>query len=68
MRIKNALLGIYIGKAIPGSIMLTLSLYVAERASIELLSIAIVVISIVIYTMNKKKKSKKEKMYLDYEA
>lgn len=41
---------------------------VEAASSIELLLIAIVAISIGIYTMNKKKKSIKEKMIIDYEA
>lgn len=36
--------------------MLTVSMYLVEGASIEILLIAIVAISIGIYTMNKKKK------------
>ena len=55
MRIKDALLGIFIGNAIAGAIILTVSMHVSEGASIELLLIAIVVISIGIYTMNKNK-------------
>ena len=56
MRIKESLFGIFIGNAIAGSIMLTLSMHVVEGASIELLLIVIVAISIGIYIMNKKKK------------
>ena len=55
MRIKDALLGIFIGNAIAGAIILTVSMHVSEGASIELLLIAIIVISIGIYTMNKNK-------------
>lgn len=43
-------------------------MHVAEVARIELLLIAIVTISIGIYTMNIKKKSIKENMALDYET
>lgn len=68
MRIKDALLGIFIGNAIAGAIMLTVSMHVAEGASIELLLMVIVAISIGLYTMNKKKKSIKEKMTLDNES
>ena len=48
--------------------MITVSMNVAEGASIELLLTAIVVISIEIYTINRKKRINKEKMTLDYEA
>lgn len=54
MRIKDVLSGIFIGNVIAGTIMLTVSMYVAEGASIELLLIGIVTISIYIYTINKK--------------
>lgn len=56
MRIKEALLGVFIGNAIAGAIMLILSMHVAEGTSRELLLIAIVVISIGIYITNKNKK------------
>lgn len=67
MRIKNALLGIFIGNAIAGAIILTVSMHVAEGASIELLLMVIVAICIGLYTINKKKRTIKEKMTLDYE-
>ena len=68
MRIKDALLGIFIGNAIAGAIMLTVSMHVAEGTNIELLLTIIVAISIGIYIMNKKKKVNKEKMSFDYEV
>ena len=68
MRIKDALLGIFIGNAIAGAIILTVSMHVAEGASIELLLIVIVAISIGIYIMNKKKKTNKEKINFNYEV
>ena len=68
MRIKDALLGIFIGNAIAGAIILTVSMHVAEGASIELLLTVIVAISIGIYIMNKKKKTNKQKMKFDYEV
>lgn len=68
MRIKDALLGIFIENDIAGAIMLTVPIHMVEWASIELLLIAIVAISLGKYTMNKNKKSNKEKMNLDYEA
>ena len=68
MRIKDALLGIFIGNVIAGAIMLTVSIHLAEVASIELLLRVIVAISIVLYTINKNKRRIKEKMSLDYEA
>ena len=49
MRIKDDLLVIFIGNAIVGSIILTVSMHVAEGASKELLLIAIITISIDIY-------------------
>lgn len=68
MRIKDALLGIFIGNAIAGAIMLTVSMHIAEGARIELLLIAIVAISIGIYIMNKKQKTNKDKISFDYEV
>ena len=68
MRIKDALLGIVIGNAMAGVIMLTVSMHVAEGVSIERLLIVIISISIGIYIMNKKKKTNKEKMSFDYEV
>lgn len=68
MRIKDSLLGIFIGNAIAGAIMLTVSMHVAEGTNIELLLTVIVAISIGIYIMNKKKKTNKQKMKFDYEV
>lgn len=68
IRIKDDLLGIFIGNPVSGYVMITVSMNVAEGASIELLLTAIVVISIEIYTINRKKRINKEKMTLDYEA
>ena len=65
MRIKDVLLGIFIGNAIAGAIMLVVSMPVTEVAIIDLLLIIIVAISI---DINKKKKIIKEKTTLDYEA
>ena len=56
MRIKGDLLCIFIGNVIAEVIMLTVSIHIAEGSSIELLLIAILAISIGIYTMNKKKR------------
>ena len=66
--IENVLLGIFIGNAITGVIMLTVSTHVAEGSSIELLLMMIVAISIGLYTINKNKRIIKEKMNLDYEV
>lgn len=66
MRIRDALLGILIGNAIAGAIILTVSMHVADGVSIELLLMTIIAISIGIYTINKKKNLNKEKMTLDY--
>lgn len=62
MRIKDALLGIFIGNAIAGAIMLAVSMHLAEGASIELLLMAIIAAIIALYTIKKKKKRS-----LDYE-
>ena len=61
MRIKDALLGVFIGNAIAGLIMLTVSMHIAEGMSIGSMCIAIVTIIIGswIFT-NKKKIIKKE--------
>lgn len=58
MRIKDALVGIFIGNAIAGLIMLALSLHVAENmvVSIELILISILIVVIgVVYSVNKKR-------------
>ena len=55
-------------KCLEEAIILTAFIHVAEGLSIELLSIAIVDISICLYTINKKKRKTKEKMILDDEA
>lgn len=58
MRIRDALLGIFLGNAIAGAIILTLSVNVAGRAIIQIIIMAIVAL----YAIKKKKKSN-----LDYE-
>ena len=68
MRIVEALIGIFIGNAIAGAIMVTVSMHVADGASIELLVISIVAIGIGIYTINKKKKLNKDKVNFYYKV
>lgn len=48
--------------------MLTVSMYVTEVVSKELLLMDIVVISICLYTINKRKRTIKEKINLYYES
>ena len=55
MRIVEALFGIFIGNAIAGAIILAVSMHVAEGISIEILLIAIVALSVGLYTFKKKK-------------
>lgn len=57
MRIVDSLIGIFIGNAIAGAIILAVSMHVAEGASIELLLMAFVVI-VVCFSFMKKKKNK----------
>jgi uncharacterized membrane protein len=69
MRIKNALFGVFIGNAIAGAIMLGVSLHISE-GSIEMIiaSVLLVLIGIIVYMYNKKKKSKQrlEEKVLEY--
>ena len=58
MRVVESLLGIFIGNAIAGAVMLTVSMHVAEGASIELLLVALVTILIGFYLI-KNNRSKK---------
>ena len=68
MRIKEALLGVFIGNAIAGAIIIILSMHIVEWISIEFLLTSIVVISIAVYIINKKKKTNKDNMIFDYEV
>ncbi len=67
MRIKDALLGIFIGNAVAGSIILIISMHIAEGATIEIIIIALVSLAIGIYMLIKKKKSKNEMININYE-
>ena len=58
MRVVESLLGIFIGNAIVGAVMLTVSMYVAEGASIELLLIALLTIVIVLYLIKNNRNKK----------
>ena len=58
MGVVESFLGIFIGNAIAGAVMLTVSMHVAEGASIELLLIALVTILIGFYLI-KNNRSKK---------
>lgn len=63
MRIRDALLGIFLGNAIAGAIILTLSINVAGGSIIELIIMAIIAAIAVLYTIKNKKISNN----LDYE-
>lgn len=58
MRIKDALIGVFIGNAIAGIIMLAVSLHIAEGISVKtiIISIAIIILTSVIYFKTKKNK------------
>ena len=58
MRIVESLLGIFIGNAIAGAIMLTVSMHVSEGISIELLIISILTIVATLYIIKQKKLNK----------
>ena len=58
MRVVESLLGIFIGNAIVGAVMLTVSMYVAEGASIELLLIALVTMVIGFYLIKNNRNKK----------
>ena len=58
MRVVESLLGIFIGNAIAGAVMLTVSMHVAEGASIELLLVALVTIIIGFYLIKNNRNKK----------
>lgn len=58
MRVVESLLGIFIGNAIAGAVMLTVSMHVAEGASIELLLVALVTIIIGFYLIKNNRNNK----------
>ncbi|MCC3869605.1 small multi-drug export protein [Terrisporobacter mayombei] len=58
MRIVDAFLGIFIGNAIAGAIMLTVFMHVADGSSIELILIALVAMVLGLYFMKKRKRNK----------
>lgn len=58
MRVVESLLGIFIGNAIAGAIMLTVSMHVSEGISIELLIISILTIVATLYIIKQKKLNK----------
>ena len=62
MRIKDALIGVFIGNAIAGIIMLTVSLHIAEGISVKtiIISIIIIILTSFIYFKIKKNKIKEE--------
>ena len=55
MRIKDALLGIFIGNAIAGAIILTVSMHVAEGSSIELILIVLAIMVLGYYFVKREK-------------
>ena len=58
MRVVESLLGIFIGNAIAGAVMLTVSMHVAEGASLELLLVALVTIIIGFYLIKNNRNKK----------
>lgn len=58
MRIVDAFFGIFVGNAIAGAIMLTVSMHVADGASIELILIALVAMVLGLYFMKRRKRNK----------
>ena len=59
MRIKDALLGIFIGNAIAGVIMMAVSLHLAEGITVKTLLIGLVIVIAGIFTIVKKKRNNK---------
>ncbi|MEW9077536.1 COG2426 family protein [Terrisporobacter glycolicus] len=59
MRIVNAFFGIFIGNAIAGVIMLTVSMHVADGSSIELILIVLAAMILGLYFIKKEKEIKK---------
>ena len=62
MRILESLLGIFIGNAIAGAIMLTVSMHVAEGFSVELILIALIAMGLSYYFMKKRKNKENIRM------
>lgn len=58
MRVVESLLGIFIGNAIAGAVILAVSMHVADGASIELLLIALLTIVIVLYLIKNNRNKK----------
>lgn len=56
MRLMDSFIGIFIGNAVAGILMLTVSMHMAEGISIELLLVILVVIVVSFYIINKKKR------------
>lgn len=56
MRLMHSFIGIFIGNAVAGILMLTVSMHMAEGISIELLLVILVVIVVSFYIINKKKR------------
>ena len=59
MRIKDALLGIFIGNAIAGVIMMTVSLHLSDGINIGTLLIGLVIAIAGIFAIIKKKRNNK---------
>lgn len=55
MRIRDALLGVFLGNAIAGAIMIILSINVAGGSIIELIIMAIIITIVVLYAIKNKK-------------
>ena len=58
MRVVESLLGIFIGNAIAGAVMLTVSMHVADGAGIEFLLIALVIMVIGFHLMKNNRNKK----------
>ena len=67
MRIKDALLGVFIGNAIAGAIMLGVSLHISEGSTEMIIaSILLVLVGIIAYMYKKKSKPRLEDEVLEY--
>ena len=56
MRILDSLLGIFVGNAIAGAIILIVSMHVAEGTSIELILVALIAVVLGCYFVKRRKK------------
>ena len=65
VRLKEALLGIFIGNAISGIIMLTVSMYIARGSVVEITMMVLIIITMAVFIFYKKNKVVNNKVKFD---